>query len=382
MNESAASPVPPVRRAATDLSSATLAVQALNEELRMRDAALSIIFCSPSYDKDEVSRALADCRSDANVVACTTAGEIGPNGYQENGLSGLSLGNAQFHVELTTFSDLKNVSTDEVGAKVAHIKVKLESRGYPCDHRCFALFLIDGMSVSEEPLAYKLQNALGTVPLIGGSAGDGLEFGDTFVLANGDFEQDSAALILVHTERPWEAFKEQHFVPSNKETVVTEADPDKRILKELDGEPAAVALAELLGVDGPLGLTQAVLARNPLMIRLADNWYVRSVQQVNDDGSLTLFCGIEEGLVLYIGRAENQVTHLEHTMKQVQTRLGSIELTVVCDCIMRRLELLDTRALGEASTVLKAFNAVGFSTYGEQFGNFHINQTLTAVAIG
>jgi hypothetical protein len=29
-----------------------------------------------------------------------------------------------------------------------------------------------------------------------------------------------------------------------------------------------------------------------------------------------------------------------------------------------------------------ANNAVGFSTYGEQFNGIHVNQTLTGVAIG
>jgi hypothetical protein len=34
------------------------------------------------------------------------------------------------------------------------------------------------------------------------------------------------------------------------------------------------------------------------------------------------------------------------------------------------------------SAVLRRNNAVGFNTYGEQFCGVHVNQTLTAVALG
>jgi len=32
--------------------------------------------------------------------------------------------------------------------------------------------------------------------------------------------------------------------------------------------------------------------------------------------------------------------------------------------------------------VLKDYPVVGFSTYGEQFNSIHVNQTLTAIALG
>ena len=34
------------------------------------------------------------------------------------------------------------------------------------------------------------------------------------------------------------------------------------------------------------------------------------------------------------------------------------------------------------SDILRRNNAVGFNTYGEQFCGVHVNQTLTAVALG
>lgn len=37
----------------------------------------------------------------------------------------------------------------------------------------FALLLIDGPSIREEPVTRAMQSTLGKIPLIGGSAGDG-----------------------------------------------------------------------------------------------------------------------------------------------------------------------------------------------------------------
>ena len=34
------------------------------------------------------------------------------------------------------------------------------------------------------------------------------------------------------------------------------------------------------------------------------------------------------------------------------------------------------------SDILRRNNAIGFNTYGEQFCGVHVNQTLTAIALG
>ena len=34
------------------------------------------------------------------------------------------------------------------------------------------------------------------------------------------------------------------------------------------------------------------------------------------------------------------------------------------------------------SDILRRDNAIGFNTYGEQFCGVHVNQTLTAIALG
>jgi len=52
------------------------------------------------------------------------------------------------------------------------------------------------------------------------------------------------------------------------------------------------------------------------------------------------------------------------------------------DCILRKLEIAETGIEGAVSDILRRNNAVGFNTYGEQFCGVHVNQTLTAIALG
>ena len=110
--------------------------------------------------------------------------------------------------------------------------------------------------------------------------------------------------------------------------------------------------------------------------------YVRSIQKVNPDGSLKFYCAIERGVVLRVAKGVDLVTNLERALSQVRARIGPPQLVLAFDCILRKLEIVQT-GLGEAvSDLLRRNNAIGFNTYGEQFCGVHVNQTLTAIALG
>jgi hypothetical protein len=245
----------------------------------------------------------------------------------------------------------------------------------------FAFLLIDGLSVREEPVARALQSALGEVSLVGGSAGDGLKFGRTQVFVDGAFRSDTCALTLVKTPLPFTVFKSQHFLPTEQRLVITEADAAHRIVREINGLPAAQEYARLLGVDVD-ELNPKRFAASPVVVLIDGNNYVRSIQKVSPDGSVTFFCAIEEGLVLRVARGVDLVENLEQSLAGVCKEIGSPELVLTCDCILRRLEIVQSRLESCIDGIFQRHNAVGFNTYGEQFRGVHVNQTLSAVAIG
>lgn len=374
-------PVTSLRRADSSLADPLGALGELSAILSIETSVLTIFFCSKQYATNEFSLALNKIAGNA-VIGCTSAGEITTKGYQNNTISAVSFGHEDFQAKVQSVGRLKEFTSDQAHDIVNILSKRLKIESEQDRRECFAFLLIDGLSVTEEPFAYKLQEALGEIPLIGGSAGDELAFSETLIYADGAFKSDSAVIVLIRTSLPWEAFKEQHLQPTNTRAVVTEADAEKRVVYELNAEKAAIEYAKMVGVSGPEALTEAVFAKNPFMVQLGGNWFTRSVQKANDDGSLTIYCAIEEGLVLSLAKGQNMVSGLRKMMQNLEARLGKIQLALVCDCIQRRLELENTDQIGVASKVLSQYQSIGFSTYGEQYGSVHINQTLTGIAIG
>jgi hypothetical protein len=226
-----------------------------------------------------------------------------------------------------------------------------------------------------------LYRALDDLPLFGGSAGDGVRFERTHLYHDGEFRTDCAILSVVHTAHPFVVFKTEHFVDSDKKMVITKADPARRIVTEINGEPAAPEYARMVGLEVE-ELTPMVFATYPVVVRIGGSLYVRSIQKVNPDGSLTFFCAIDEGIVLTVAQGVDILENLKGTLDRITEEVGAPQLILGCDCILRKLEL-DQRGLrSEVGRLLAAHNTVGFGTYGEQYHGMHVNQTLTGVAIG
>jgi hypothetical protein len=244
----------------------------------------------------------------------------------------------------------------------------------------FGYLLIDGLSRKEELVVASLYQGLDDVQIFGGSAADGVNFGQTHVYHDGAFHTDASVFTLVKTSLPFIVFKTEHFVSGEGKLVVTAADPQRRTVTEINGESAARAYAEAIGVSIDQ-LEPAVFARHPVVVKVGGALYVRSLQQVNPDESLTFSCAIDEGIVLTVARALDIEENLRSAFRQVERSIGKPKIVLGCDCILRGLEL-DQRQLRATIGKIMAENQVcGFGTYGEQFNAMHINQTFTAVAI-
>ena len=344
------------------------------------DMGLVVFFCSSDYDLAVVAAEMNRRFAGVAVVGCTSAGEIGPAGYRDHSLTGFSLPGGACAAATGLLGRLQEFDMTNGHAFARDLAEQLDERGVGLDHR-FAFLLIDGLSVREEAVAQTCQAGLGLIPLFGGSAGDDLHFARTWVFHDGAFHGDAAVLMLVATSFPLKIFKTQHFVCDDERLVVTEADPATRTVKEINGLPAVDEYARLVGVEVE-DLDPAAFAAAPVVVVIDGTDYVRSIQKVNPDGSLTFYSAIDEGLVLRIARGVGFVDNLEKAFAALRAEVGSPQLVIACDCILRNLEATNNRLKAQVGDIFRANHAVGFSTYGEQFQGIHVNQTLTGVAIG
>ena len=364
------------QHAHSDLDDPVAAVNEFANQLGNADAKVIFFFCSPSYDLQALGAEL-DARFNCPVVGCTSSGQIGPAGFHLKGITGVALSGG-IQAQVFPISPLTAYSEQVVQVATA---INNQNHEQGTGHR-FGLLLVDGLSMMEERLAASLYQSIGDIPIIGGSAGDDLKFECTHVYAGGgQFMSNAAVFTVVESDGVVLPFKTQHFVPSDIDLVITEADPENRVIREINGEPAAQAYAEAVGLSVE-ELSPKVFSSRPLVLSLSGEQYIRSIQQVNEDLSLTCYCAIDVGLIVTIGNGVEPSQSLQDALSMVYARIPEPEVILGCDCIMRRLEY-EQRGTADAMGQMMAENKLfGFSTYGEQFNGMHVNQTLTGVAIG
>jgi hypothetical protein len=369
-----------IKIGATVLQNEGEAVRELFDQVNQHEMDAVIFFCSSKYDLVKLGNELKNVFP-CPLIGCTTAGEISPKGYQEGGMVGASLLSSELKLHTQLISPLKGFGFSEAQNLADSIKGKLSFSDKIEKEKMFGFLLIDGMSVMEEQIVATLHGQFEDISIAGGSAGDDLRFVETKIYSDGRFLSDAALFTLFETTLPFYVFQTQHFSPTDKKLVITGADPSRRIVTEINAEPAAQEFADMLGIR-VTDLNPAVFSKYPVMLKIGDRWYVRSIQKANEDGSLSFYCAIDTGLVLTIAEGHDLLSDLKGELDRIYREVPEVGLILGCDCILRRLEIVEKGLMKDMEVLLSNTNFVGFSTYGEQFNSIHVNQTLTGVAIG
>ena len=361
---------------------AQAAVAEFASQVRQPETALVLFFCSSSYDLPALAAEMNRRFAGIAVIGCTTAGEIGPAGYRDHSLSGMSFPAGACTAVAGHVDGLQSFEASDGRAFAQNLLQRLETSGPQIDAtNTFGLLLIDGLSMREEQVTFSLQDGLGAIRMFGGSAGDDLRFEHTWVFCDGEFRTDAAVLVLVSSDIPFRLIKTQHFISDNERMVVTEVDAARRIVKEINGLPAVEEYARIVGRP-PDQLKPDDFANRPVVVMIDGTDFVRSIQQANPDGSLTFYCAIDEGVVLRVAHGTDMVAKLEATIAGLEAELGTLQGMLVCDCILRNLEAVRDGSKEAIGELFRRHHAVGFSTYGEQYAGVHVNQTLTGIAFG
>ncbi|MGP9788565.1 FIST N-terminal domain-containing protein [Roseinatronobacter sp. NSM] len=365
------------RHAQSGASDTAQAMSRILAALTPADLALVILFVGEGHDLHRVEAALQGLPSSLPVIGCTTAGEIGRGGYLDGHIVAIGLPRELFRVAVGHIEGLRDFSPEQARDLAFELRAELTFSTADWSNEV-AFLLTDGLSLMEDQLVWALSEALSQSPLVGGSAGDGLRFGQTHVLHQGRFMSDAAVLAVLRTPCTVTAFRFDHLNPTDMRMVVTDADPDQRLVRQINGMPAGPEYARLLGKD-PQHLTPFIFAANPVVSKIGNDHHVLAIQRVEPDGTLRFFSAVEPGLVLRLATSVDLVAHLDSQLAELSCN-GPLPAILACDCILRRLEAQHTQNRGRISTVLERYQVAGFNTYGEQFNMMHVNQTFTGLA--
>ncbi|MGY9046879.1 MAG: FIST N-terminal domain-containing protein [Rhodobacterales bacterium] len=352
---------------------------AIRDQMAGAELALVLLFVTPQADFRAVVQQAEGQFGEADVLACTTAGELGQLGYEEGQILAVGFPAALFSVRSYAIECLDRLDEQVVIDTAIQQRTALTrtAADQPWE---FAFLMIDGLSLCEEHLTTLLAAGLGSMALFGGSSGDGTAFQQTWLARNGVVLENAALVALVRSSCPVHVFSLDHLQPTETRMVVTAADPERRVVQEINAEPAAAEYARLLGKD-PNQLDPFIFAAHPVVVRLGDTHHVRAIRQVNEAGELVFFSAINEGMVLTLAEPEDMAQHLDRELSGLVRARGGVPQILACDCVLRRIEAGQSQKTREVSGILRDRNVIGFSTYGEQLGALHVNQTLTGVAI-
>lgn len=344
---------------------------------------LVLAFVSTKQDGEGVRAALAARFPGVPIAGCSTTGEI-LDGKHANGtltLAALFTPKVEWAVEriapLSAFRDeIARAAVDRAMFKLGVDRTQQDPR------ELIGVLLCDGLSCKEELVAAAVAEALDGIPLVGGSAGDDLAFVATKVLTRDSAGSDAAVLIL--GKGPvgfYSVIKHQHFTARALPMAVTRADPAQRKVFEIDGYPAAEAYARALGVSRAELADASFL--NPVLVTVQGEQYVRSVQSIAEDGSITFYCAVEEGWILDLAGHHEMADSLRRDLAGLRCSGERPAFLLGFNCILRALEAQKRGLHEELGAILadSAVASVGFDTYGEVKDGLHINQTLVALAL-
>lgn len=355
----------------------------ISAEIEANEISLALVFFSKTHWADKnIKQLMQTSAPNLEYAACSTAGEITPDGMAIGKIMIILFSKENFETCNFQIANRDVTNMEDVVSKVAILKNEFFKASkdqvtiFP-----FAICLMDGMSFMEESVTAALHWGLDEIPLLGGSAGDNLDFNETNLILNGETVEDCAIILLVKSKVPTQLFKTDNFVPTLEKLIVTASEPNKRIVHEFNGLPAASVYAETIGTDAQ-NLTPQSFASHPLVVRVGGEYYCRSIQKVNDDGSLTFFCAIDDGIVLTVAEPTGMVRSTDSAISEIKNTLGEIDFILGFDCVLRQIDARNRQVTHKISKIYQDNNIIGFNTYGEQYRSMHLNQTFTGIAFG
>jgi hypothetical protein len=348
-------------------------VKDISEQLSQFDAKLLLYFASSRFAPERISLKMQQVFTGSAVIGCSTAGEIISGKMLDDSVVAMAFNDeAVSDVTVEVIENLKDKG--EVERAFASFEKHYETPMSEMDSQKYVgIILVDGLSGAEEGLIETIGDMTNVI-FVGGSAGDDLKFNATHLYANGKSFSNAAILALLKPGAGFTFIKTQSFSDLGKTLEVSKADEEKRVVFEFNGKPAAIAYAEAVGI--PVEEAAKHFMHNPVGLVIEGEPYVRSPQQIKDNGSMDFYCGVVTGMELSLLESTDIIEDTRNAIKHAIGELGNVSGIINFNCILRTLELKQKNLTQEYGDVFSAIPTIGFSTYGEQYIG-HINQTAT-----
>jgi hypothetical protein len=354
-------------------------IDGIVNEIQQPDIQAIICFFSPAFEQYEPQKALKQAFPEAACIGASMIGGWSAQRALETGVTAMSLSSDEVAEVFTAFQEgAKQDAAKTAQAAIAELKLKTNGKQLNFDEY-LGLIFFDGMCLGELIMKEFTKEKSLNMAFVGGSAADELKFTKTLVGIDNQLSGGGLAVMIMKMKIPFFFNHYVHYVPTEKSFTVTKSDTQNRMILEIDGEPAALFYAKQIGTDVSR-LDAGVFSKNPLGVVNKGSVYVRSPRTVAGDG-LQFYCYIETGTRVHLLRQGDIIANAQDSLTEAGTFLPGIQGGILCNCVLRYLELKESNKLEAFNSVFKKYSFIGFNTYGEELFTHH-NQTLTAVFFG
>lgn len=346
------------------------------ESLGSFQAELILFFASSIYDGSNPAAELTAVFPESKIIGSTSHSEYCNSSYTSGSVSIMAMDKDSVkdaHVQV-----VENIGENpDIPAAVEAFRNYFGGVDELFDHfdHYVGLVLLESSVKAEEIFMDRLGTSTDLL-FVGGSSSSAENHISKVYIGDKGYT-GAAVLAVLKTTKGYDVLKTQSAsVFSERKLLVTKSDLRKRILYEFDHRPCGEVYAEVLHV--PQEEIANYFVSNPLGIVADGEIFVRTFDQIQDGGGITLHCGLAEGSeinVLQIGDI------VEDTRKALDKVISRPPAGVVnFNCLYRTFEMLNKNLTQEYTALFGRYPSIGFSTSGEAFLG-HINETSTVLVI-
>jgi hypothetical protein len=370
-----------VVRALSPLHDTHAALAELKPQLAGVEPSLILFFCSSNHDGLQIQRELQALAPSATVAGCTTAGEFTDQALSDGGVTLVALSRGKVKRCAAVLADYegKDVETEVQGAaRRLEQRLQVSLRELSSDH-WVGILLNEGLHRLEDDVVDVVGHVAPLLSFVGGSAGDNLRSVECTVFAEGRKSSNGSVLLLLELSVPYVIVKTCSVEPTQTKVRITRV--QKRVVYEIDGQPALARYAELVGVK-PEQLGDTVFMSNPLGVMIDGEPWVRAPAVCLPDGGIMFGARIIEGSELQLLRSTELVADTLRALQRGAAQLGKApSIGILFNCAHRAIEIQVRQIQGQFRDAISAFPVAGFHSYGENYLT-QLNQTLVGLLLG
>lgn len=217
------------------------------------------------------------------------------------------------------------------------------------------------------------------IPVFGGTAGDAGTATGTKVSLNGRVREKSSVFAIIHNEGgAVKIFRENIYKPiTGNVLTATKADGQKRTVYEYNNQPAVKVFAQELGVAE--SQVSNHFDTNPLGRIVGEELYITANCAMAGSQGITYHARVYNNSRILVLEPDNYREIVAQTMQKIKKEVPSPSFAIMCHCLARTLLFDGEGYLNEYAKTMGTVlgNYIGFSGYGEQYGEEHFNQTMT-----